>query len=244
VPTESLADRLNGKLHRLFIVALIAWIVLMGFRPMMDNVDLGWHVAQGRWMAQHASFYRHDVFNYPNLSHSVVDEYPLFQLILYAAWSLGWWGPCLLTALAYALLAGLFLWGARGLNFADSALLCLAVGLMFLYLQIVFPLRPHLFTYLGIAAFGIFLLRHRDATNWTIFWPMALLQVAWVNGHSGFVVGPAMLGLFGAEMTLRKGIAARAIPWTTLRTWLCAFLLIVLACFVNPYGWARFYLPF
>jgi hypothetical protein len=244
VPIESLADRLNGKLHRLFIVAMIAWVVLMGFRPMMDNVDLGWHVAQGRWMVQHGSFYRHDVFNYPNLGHSVVDEYPLFQLILYSAWSLGWWGPCLLTALAYALLAGLFFWGASALDLADSALLCLAMGLMFLYLQIVFPLRPHLFTYVGIAAFGIFLLRHRDATDWKVFWPMALLQAAWTNGHSGFVVGPAMVALFGAEMSLRQGIAVRAIPWATMRMWLCVFLLIVLACFVNPYGWARFYLPF
>jgi hypothetical protein len=244
VPIESLADRLNGKLHRLFLVAMIAWVVLMGFRPMMDNVDLGWHVAQGRWMVQHASFYRHDVFNYPNLGHPVVDEYPLFQVILYAAWSLGWWGPCLLTAAAYALLVALFFRAAKALELTPSALLCFAVGLMFVYMQIVFPLRPHLFTYLGIAALGIFLLRHRGATNWTDFWPMALLQVAWVNGHSGFVVGPAMVAFFGAEMTLRKAVAARAIPWATMRTWLCAVLLIVLACFVNPYGWSRFYLPF
>jgi hypothetical protein len=244
VPIESLADRLNGKLHRLFLVAMIAWVVLMGFRPMMDNVDLGWHVAQGRWMVKHASFYRHDVFNYPNLGHPVVDEYPLFQVILYGAWCLGWWGPCLLTAAAYALLVALFFRAAQVLEGTPSALLCFAVGLMFVYMQIVFPLRPHLFTYLGIAALGIFLLRQRDATDWTVFWPMALLQVAWVNSHSGFVVGPAMVAFFGAEMTVRQMIAARAIPWATVRTWVCAVVLLVLACLVNPYGWARFYLPF
>ena len=33
----------------------------------MDNVDLGWHVAQGRWMVHHLAIYRHDAFNYPNL---------------------------------------------------------------------------------------------------------------------------------------------------------------------------------
>jgi hypothetical protein len=241
---DRLADRLNGKLHRLFTVFVIAWVALLGFRPMMDNVDLGWHVAQGRWMVQHLSFYRHDAFDYPNLGHPVVDEYPLFQVILYAAWSVGWWGPCLLTAVAYALLVGIFFWAAKKLELVDSVLLGLGVGLMILYLQIVFPLRPHLFTYLGIAVLGIFLLRHREATDWKIFWPMALLQVAWVNGHSGFVVGPAMVALFGAEMTVRQAITARALPWATMRTWLCAFLLILLACFVNPYGWARFYLPF
>jgi len=244
VSNESLADRLNGKLHRLFVVLVFAWVIAMGFRPMMDNVDLGWHVAQGRWMVQHAAFYRHDVFNYPNLGHAVVDEYPLFQISLYAAWSLGWWGPCLLTALAYSLLVGLFLRAAKTFDLPGSALVCFGVGLMFLYLQVVFPLRPHIATYLGIAVMGLFLLRHRETTSWIAFWPMALLQVAWVNSHSGFVVGPAMVGLFGAEMTLRQWIGTRNFPWATLRTWLCATLLIALACFVNPYGWSRFYLPF
>lgn len=244
MPNESLADRLNGKLHRLFVVLVFAWVIAMGFRPMMDNVDLGWHVAQGRWMVQHAAFYRQDVFNYPNLGHAVVDEYPLFQIVLYAAWSLGWWGPCLLTALAYSLLVGLFLRAAKTFDLPQSALVCFGVGLMFLYLQVVFPLRPHIATYLGIAVTGLFLLRHRDTTSWTVFWPMALLQVAWVNSHSGFVVGPAMVALFGVEMTLRRWIATRSFSWTTMRTWLCAVLLIALACFVNPYGWSRFYLPF
>jgi tetratricopeptide (TPR) repeat protein len=244
VPNESLAERLNGKLHRLFVGLFIVWVFLLGFRPMMDNVDLGWHVAQGRWMVQHGSFYRQDVLNYPNLGHAVVDEYPLFQIVLYAAWSLGWWGPCLLTALTYALLACHFFGAARTFDLEASSILCLAVGLMFIYLQLVFPLRPHMVTYLCIAALGIFLLRHRDATNWTIFWPMALLQAAWVNCHSGFVVGPAMVGLFGAEMVARKWIGARAFPLGAVRTWLGALLLVALACFVNPYGWARFYLPF
>ncbi len=29
----------------------IAYALVAGFAPVMDNVDLGWHVAQGRWMA-------------------------------------------------------------------------------------------------------------------------------------------------------------------------------------------------
>jgi len=57
-------------------------------------------------MVQHAAPYSRDAFNYPNLGHPVIDEYPLFELVLDLAWSLGWWGPCLLTALAYATLVG------------------------------------------------------------------------------------------------------------------------------------------
>jgi len=243
VPNESLAERLNGKLHRLFVALILVYVVLSSFAPMMNQVDLGWQVAQGRWMVEHAAFYNHDVLNYPNLGHPVIDEYPLFELVLYAAWSVGWWGPCLLTALAFATLVGVLIRAAAQLGLGSSSLTAIALGLMLLFFQIAFPLRPHLVTYLGVIVLGIFLLRHRDAESWTRFWPMALLQIAWTNSHSGFVIGPAMVGLFGAEMTLRRWLRDKSFPWTTARTWLGAFGLILLACFVNPYGWARFYPP-
>ena len=244
MPNESLAERLNGKLHRLFAVLMIVCAVLSSFVPMMNQNDLGWQVAQGRWMVQHGVIYSHDVFNYPNLGHPVINEYPFFELVLYPFWSLGWWGPCLLAALAYTALAGVLLHGARRLNLQASSLAAIAIGLMFLFFSIAFPLRPHLATYLGVATLGVFLLRHRETESWTSFWPMALLQIAWVNSHSAFVLGPAMVVFFGAEITVRRWLREKSFPWTTARTWLCAFLLILLACFVNPYGWARFYPPF
>jgi hypothetical protein len=246
VPNESLAERLNGKLHRLFVVLLIACVVLSSFAPMMNQVDLGWQVAQGRWMVRHAAPYSQDAFNYPNLGHPVINEYPLFELLLDLAWSLGWWGPCVLTALAYATLVGVLIRGARPLHLQASSLAAIAIGLMLLFFQIAFPLRPHLATFLGVTVLGVFLLRHRETENWTRFWPMALLQIAWVNCHSAFILGPAMVGLFGAEITVRRWLQVRekSFPWTTARTWLGAFLLILLACFVNPYGWERFYPPF
>jgi tetratricopeptide (TPR) repeat protein len=242
VPNESLAERLNEKLHRLFVVLILACVVLSSFAPMMNQVDLGWQVAQGQWMVRHTEPYSQDTFNYPNLGHPVINEYPFFELVLYAAWSLGWWGPCLLAALAYATLVGVLLRGARFLRLQASSLV--AIGLMLLFFQIAFPLRPHLVTYLGVATLGVFLLRHRETENWTRFWPMALLQIAWTNSHSGFVLGPAMVGLFGAEIAVRRWLREKSFPWITARIWLGAFLLILLACFVNPYGWERFYPPF
>ena len=244
VRIESLAENLNGKLYRLFIVLIIACVVLGSFAPMMNQVDLGWQVAQGRWMVQHFAFYSHDAFNYPNLGRPVINEYPLFEIVLYLAWSLGWWGPCLLTALAYATIVGVLLRGAQLLQLQSSALVATSIGLMLLFFHVAFPLRPHLATYLGVALLGVFLLRHRDEQNWTAFWPMALLQIAWTNCHSGFVIGLAMVGLFGVEITVRRWLREKSFPWTTARTWFFAFLLILLACFLNPYGWERFYPPF
>ncbi|HEX4141286.1 MAG TPA: hypothetical protein VHY09_13130, partial [Candidatus Methylacidiphilales bacterium] len=108
-----MGPRLSDKLRRLAAVLIIIYALVAGFAPVMDNVDLGWHVAQGRWMVQHFAFYSHDVFNYPNLGHAVIDEYPLFQVVLYAFWSLGWWGPCLLTSLLLAALIFVLLRAAK-----------------------------------------------------------------------------------------------------------------------------------
>jgi hypothetical protein len=241
VPNESLAERLNGKLYRLALALMVAYVVVISFGPVMDNVDLGWQVAQGQWMVQHAAPYSHDVLNYPNLDRPVINEYPLFEVVLYLAWCLGWWGPCLLTALVYVVLVGaLIRMGWRSDRFTASCLV-IAMGLMLFFLQVGALLRPHIVTYLAIILLGTFPLRHRDATSWAAFWPVALLQVVWTNCHSGFVIGPAMVGLFGTEMTVRHALRDRAMPWPTLKTWLGAFLLILLACLVNPYGWERFY---
>ena len=240
----SLAERLNGKLHRLFVALILAWVVLAGFRPMMDNVDLGFGVAQGCWMVEHAAFYRQDALNYPNLGHGVIDEYPLFQVVLYGAWCLGWWGPCVLAAVGYVVLVVALIRAAREFDLGAWSLPPIAIALMLVYFQVSFPLRPHLVTYVCVTVLGIFLLRHRQETNWSAFWPMALLQIAWTNCHSAFVLGPAMVAIFGAEMSFRQALADRTVPWTTLRTWLSAFLLMLLACLVNPFGWRRFIPPF
>ncbi|MCE0483273.1 MAG: hypothetical protein LV479_03430 [Methylacidiphilales bacterium] len=241
---DSLLERLNEKLSALFAALILAYVIFAGFRPVMDNVDLGWHVAQGRWMVEHSTLYRHDVFNYPNLGHPVIDEYPAFQVPLYLTWSLGWWGPCLLTALIYTAMLVVLLQTARWFNLASSSLLAMTLGLMLLFFQVGALLRPHIITYLAGIIFGCFLLRHRDAKNWIPFWPLAVLQVIWVNGHSGFVLGPVMVGLFGAEMMVRHALSEKSFPAATVRTWTGAFLLVAMACFLTPYGPARLYLPF
>ncbi len=244
VSNGSFAQGLNRKLHRLFVLLTLTFVAVSSFRPMLDNVDIGWHVAQGRWMVEHFAIYRHDALNYPNLGHAVIDEYPLFQVVVYLAYALGWWGPCLFTAAAYVALFVIFFAAARKQGLGTSALFAASLGLLLLYLALAFPLRPHVATYLGLAAFGTFLLRHRGATGWREFWPLAVIQVAWTNCHSGFVLGPGMVALFGAEIIAREAYRLRAAPWTAIRAWSGAFLLVLAACFLNPFGLARFDPPF
>ena len=154
MPNDSLAARLNGKLYRIFITLVFLYAVLTSFGPMMNHVDLGWQVAQGRWIVHHGAPYSHDLFNYPNLGHPVINEYPLFEIALYTAWSLGWWGPCLLTAAVYAALLAVLVLGARRVQLPESALTAAAIGIMFLFFLVAWPLRPHVATFLGVMILG------------------------------------------------------------------------------------------
>ena len=115
---------------------------------------------------------------------------------------------------------------------------------MMLYLESVSTLRPHLVTYTCLAVMGVFLLRHRELVRWQEMWPLLPLQVAWTNCHSGFVLGPLLVGGFGLEMALRKSCRQERPAWPVLRLWGIAFLLVLASCLVNPSGWARFYPPF
>lgn len=229
-------------MYRVTLVLAVTFLILSSFWPIMDNVDLGWHLAQGRWMAEHRAVYRHDVMNYPSYGRPLVNEYPLFQTALYFAWKFR--AAALLTATIYGLILVVLIRAAGKFLPGGSSSFTLALAIMMLFFQFAFPLRPHLITYLCVATLGVFLLRHRDAVRWTEFWPMALLQIAWTNSHSAFVLGPVMVALFGLEMVTRRSFAERKIAWPVVRVWAGAFLLILLACFVNPFGIARFYPPF
>ena len=240
----SVAQRLNLRLHRLFLAVLFLVAILGCFAPMLDQVDLGWQVAQGRWMVHHLAFYRFDVLNYPTFGRPMVDEYPLFQILLYASTLVGGWGPCLLCALGYGLLLAILVLTGWALDLGASATFSLILGVMLIYFGIVFPLRPHLVSFIGIAAFGSFLLRHREAAVWTRFWPLALVQIFWTNCHSGFVLGPLMVAGFGLEMIGRRWLRSRVFPWTAVRIWSAATALVFLGCFVNPWGVLRFGAPF
>jgi hypothetical protein len=240
----SVAQRLNLRLHRIFLGLLFAVAILNACAPMLDNVDLGWQVAQGRWMVHHLAFYRADAFNYPTAGNPVVDEYPLFQVALYVSTLVGWWGPCLLCAAGYVVLLAVLVLTGWVFELRASSTFALMLGAMLIYLSVAFPLRPHLVTFICVAFFGGFLLRHREAASWTRFWPLALVQVVWTNCHSGFVLGPAMVALFGLEMIVRRWLRNRAFPWTPVHIWSAATALVFLGCVVNPYGVLRFGVPF
>lgn len=222
---------------------LYACVALYGFAPQIAAADFGWHLAQADWMLRHGAFLRQDLFNYPNLYAPLINEYPFYQVVIWLAWRFGETGAATLCAGLLVLLYAMYFQAGRRLHF-PTALLGASLFLSVVLSLGRFTLRPELATSLGSVFFLTFLLRHRGTRDWKRFWPLVLGQVLWVNSHSGFILGPALVVGFGVEMTLRAAWQERRFPRAVAAQWTTVGALVVLACFLTPYGPARLWLPF
>jgi tetratricopeptide (TPR) repeat protein len=257
------ANRLLGALLWLLVAAFVAglgWFELSG-------VDLGYHIAYGRWMIEHGRVLDVDPFLYAVRDHHFVNANWLAQVIV--AWVESRFGVDGLTALRTLLIGGAFVGAAvllRRFNVRAGGI-ALTWLIMALGAYERFTLRPELFSYLlAVLMLLILLRRHnagcrrslaRDAVS------LGAVQILWVNLHSYFLVGPILTGgaLVGAVLARRwagtndsassasdrRAVAAgRAVSPQSSQLasaarpvghWAVLLLIQIACCLVNPWGW-------
>jgi len=216
--------------------SLIALALLYAFFAGLKTVadqDLGWQLATGRYILEHHVIPSTDV-----LSHTARGNewmYPPFSgVILYGlARSGGWAALSWLNALACATVVALLVLGRGRLA---ALLAILAVPAMSYGTEA----RSELFTtVLFTASFGL-LWRHYRGERAPL-WLLPVLMALWVNTHTGFTAGIALLAgyillellelPFASERSAALARLRRAAPW-------CA--LTVLATLLNPWGYRMY----
>jgi hypothetical protein len=240
VPALQRLEKASGVL---FLAAAGLFMIAYGWAPQLFlNSDLGWHLAQAQWSVDHGRFYQTDVMTYANAGGPLVQEYFLYQRLL---WLVNHGGDPAVAALASLLLAlvlalaYLHLRKARASWLTASLVLFLAIGLSVPRLTI----RPELFTYLGIVLFGCLLKRRKDSWNFGIVALLFAAQVAWTHCHSGYVLGPAMAAAHGLWNMARSGMERKRIPAEFFFREAGVVGVVGLACLVHPDGWRRLLLP-
>ncbi len=218
----------------------VAWILsgvallyafLAGFHTLQD-FDLGWQLASGRWMLHHHQIFSTDVFSYTARGAAWI--YPILSaIIFYLVYLAG--GYALLSWMGAAACAGSVALLLRRENIFTVALAVVAVPLIANRTQ---P-RAEMFSTILFAAFLHILWRYHSGRDEhpARLWLLPVLTVAWVNLHPGFVAGLALcaayvgmevIGLpFPAHRTLALLRLRRALPWLGLTA---------LATLVNPFG--------
>jgi tetratricopeptide (TPR) repeat protein len=225
--TVSQIESISPIIWTLTALALL-YALLAGLHTVQD-FDLGWQLASGRWILQHHEIPSQDVFSYTARGQQWI--YPaLSEVLLYVVYLLG--GYSLLSWMGAVTCAGTIALLIRRGSYFACVLGLLAVPLIASRTQ---P-RAEMFTTILFAAFLSLLWQHYRRGHAPL-WLLPLLMVAWVNLHLGFVAGLAaccayvLLELIDLAFSqLRQAARARlGRGWR----WL---VLTVVATLLNPWG--------
>src|SRR5579862_799148 len=239
-PSPESSTRLNRRFRfdplqvwsGLLAAVAIFYALLAGLHTLQD-FDLGWQLASGRWVVQHRHVFSTDVFSYTAAGQPWI--YPVLSgIAFYLTYLAG--GYSLLSWMGAIACAGSIALLLRRRSLLGSVLAVVAVPLIANRTQ---P-RAEMFTTILFAAFLSLLWRHRRLGR-SRLWLLPVLMAAWVNLHLGFVSGLALCAAYVSIAVLDLTFSAkrraalerlkRAWPWLGLTA---------AATLINPWGWNIF----
>ena len=235
-------------LNAFSLACLFVVVALFTVFTIVDR-DIGFHLRTGELIWQSGTIPTADPFSYVAQGRPWVDSHWLFQLLAYAAYSLGSFaGLVSLRALAVATLVTSLFAACYKRGSLPLTLGLVLIGVVASLER--FILRPDLFTIMFLAIFVAGSERlHERPRAWLVALP--LLEILWTNTHGLAILGPIYLGLrfagdlldFGARrLGLREFDASCTIP--TLRRRGAVALLCGLAVLANANGIAGILYPF
>jgi hypothetical protein len=217
--------------RRRFLLACVAVLILTGlFAWRKDrSLDLGFHIATGRYILQTGHWPRLDPFTYTVSDHPYVAMGGLFQIaVALADRAAGSVGTALVREILLLAAVVILLAHARRRGVRSPTLLLLGSTLGILVWEARFVIRPELVTYGMLAAFLYLLRRYSEDRRRRWILALAPLQLIWTWSHTLSLFGPLVVGLHAAT-TLVGRHRRDPIPWIGL-------LLCMVAMVANPYG--------
>lgn len=212
------------------LAAIAVFYALLAGLHTLQDFDLGWQLATGRWVVQHRHVFSTDVFSYTAARQPWI--YPVLSgIAFYLTYLAG--GYSLLSWMGAIACAGSIALLLRRKSLLGSILAVVAVPLIANRTQ---P-RAEMFTTILFAAFLSLLWRHRRAQP-SRLWMLPILMVAWVNLHLGFVSGLALGAAYVTIEVLDLPFSEKRPPALQRlnRAWLWLGLTAA-ATLVNPWGW-------
>ncbi|PIE76764.1 hypothetical protein CSA17_00505 [bacterium DOLJORAL78_65_58] len=217
--------------------ALIFSLLAVTF-PVFD-VDLYWHLANGRAMRLLGGIVNEEVLSFTHPGVPFVNHEWLAQWMFFGLWDRwGWAGLMGLKLLLVALVVALLFRTARLEGAAPwNAALVTCVAVMAGFFR--FHVRPELFSLAGLALLQFLLLRHRRRPTGSLLWSLPVLFLVWDWLH-GAAIGWLYLAGFALFMNVRRFYPGknRETPCSRalLKTLNPAGLATVAVSLINPYG--------
>jgi tetratricopeptide (TPR) repeat protein len=227
-PSAPESNRFKAAIYWSLAGLALLYALLAGLKTVTD-FDLGWQMAAGRYLFQHHAIPRTELFSYT--AHGVEWIYPILSsVILYLAFQLGSY-----TAISW--LCALTCVGCIALLVYRRSPWAVALALLAVPVVVSETMpRASLFTMLLFIAFARVLLLHFEGRQ-PHLWPLPVLMLLWVNLHTGFVAGLALIAAYlFVELLETPFPSRRSAALTRLKRvypWLIASALVTLC---NPWG--------
>ncbi len=234
---ESFPARITVVTVILSILVAGVWFS-MSYFP-VQSFDYFYHLATGRWIAEHASVPTTDMFSHTAQGDPWVTHEWGAQLLFYlGSQAVGVSGMVMVKALCMTLTGLLLFWTGIRLRCPAGWTAVISAAVVFMVTFRAF-LRPHLITYFFLVLLMTLLATVPDILHRRIRWLFPVIFLLWANQHSGFV-----FGLFVLTVWLLTGFPGKPRgPSQGIR-----FATLLGACFaaglVNPNFWHVYLYPF
>jgi len=230
----------GGSLRYVAATLLLATVAASALYAALDSVtdaDLWWHLAVGRYIAEHRAIPARDVFSYTADGAPWQNHEWLSQVVLYAGFAAGGGRAVAMlkiVAVCLAFAIATWIWWRRSSSLAAAAIAAVAaVPVCRPYLDV----RPNLVAFLGTLVLMAVLESSRRGGRLPVRVVLPAIFVVWVNLHSSFIYGIAVLWLV-ALLEWSKSSSELA------RRLLGAAAISTLACTLNPLGLGALTFPF
>lgn len=214
------------KLHRLHAALPWAVVGLAGIFALrrLDDSDTWWHLASGRWIAEHAAVPSTDTLSYTVNDHAWINLQWLQDLALYGLHR-AFGVNALVLASTAAYTAAFAIMVAHLRRWLGPIAVCLVAVWVLLASQDRFTIRPEMLSFLLLQCV-LWLLAAARADDGRRLWLLAPLMLIWVNVHALFI-----LGVFAIACAL---LGSGLSPPARRRLWVAAAAAMG-ATLVNPY---------
>jgi hypothetical protein len=225
------------SLSDLFLIAILMWVFAagqFGWKGLLADGDVGWHIRTGEYILDHHSVPRHDLYSFskpgaPWYAWEWLTD--VTDAVLYR-WA-GLKGIVLTAGLLIALFCTTLI---RRMVWRDTHLLiAMLVALMGAGVSSIhFLARPHIFT-LVLVSVSVWMIEADLRRPSRLIWLLVPITVVWTNLHGGFLALILVLAITAAgsavEAFLRRGGWAKPLRYAAV-TAACSA-----ASLLNPYGY-------
>jgi hypothetical protein len=220
----------SGSVILIVLFSFLLYGLFLTHKIDLVTADLGRHIENGSILIKDREVLERNYYSYTYPDFPVVNHHWATGLLFYGVDRMfGLAGVQLLFIALSLLTLGIFL--AAGRLYARWDMLGFAALVALPLLAERTEVRPEVFSYLfaGLFFLVLCLWRERRLKMTRLFFALPLLEIAWVNTHIYFVLGPLIIGAFLLESALARR--------SELRSFLGVFCVTLASTLLNPFGY-------